>query len=57
MNGESGVAFALDTKLLHPRPKAMGVELQFAVFETGRNFRFLTLAWAVKHFDKLFLFP
>ena len=26
MNGESGGAFALATKLLHPRPKAMGVE-------------------------------
>ena len=26
MNGENGGAFALATKLLHPRPKAMGVE-------------------------------
>jgi len=32
----------LATKLLHPRPKAMGVEQQSAVFETGRNFRFLS---------------
>ena len=37
MNGGSGGAFALATKLLHPRPKAMGVEQQSAVFETGRN--------------------
>ena len=44
MNGESGGAFALASKLLHPRPKAMGVEQQSAVFETGRNFRFLALA-------------
>ena len=36
--------FALATKLLPPRPKAMGVEKQSAVFETGRNFRFLALA-------------
>ena len=28
MNGESGGAFALASKLLHPRPKAMGVEQQ-----------------------------
>ena len=33
MNGGSGGAFALDTKLLHPRPKAMGVEQQSAVLE------------------------
>jgi len=40
-------AFALATKLLHPRPKAMGVEQQSAEFETGRNFRFLALTlWA-----------
>ena len=44
MNRESGGDFALATKLLHPRPKAMGVEQQSAVFETGRNFRFLALA-------------
>ena len=37
-------AFALATKLLHLRPKAMGVEQQSAVFETGRNFWFVTLA-------------
>ena len=43
MNGESGGAFALGTKLLHPGPKAMGVEQQSAVLETGRNFRFLAL--------------
>ena len=29
-NGESGVAFVLAPKLLHPRPKAMGVD-----FRTG----------------------
>ena len=44
MNGGSGGAFALVTKLLHPRPKAVGVEQQSAVLETGRNFRFLALA-------------
>jgi len=33
-----------EEKLLHPRPKAMGVEQQSTVFETGRNFRFLALA-------------
>jgi len=43
VNGESSGAFALATKLLHPRPKAMGVEQQSAVFETGRDFRFLAV--------------
>jgi len=38
--GGSGGALALATKLLHPRPKAIGVEQQSAEFETGRNFRF-----------------
>ena len=45
--------FALATKLLHPRPKAMGVEQQSAVFETGRSFRFLTLAAGISTVDLL----